>query len=72
MWVRLIRSGIRELTVIREMADRGLSLLGQDAERSARLRMVQSLYGFLEREYPRLVDRWEEEYQAAGNREENQ
>ncbi len=70
MWVRLIRNAVRELTVIREMADRGLALLGCEGERSARLRLVQNLYGYLEREYPKLVDRWQGEYQEAANRKE--
>lgn len=46
----------------RALAERGIELLeGEPEERSARLRRVASLYGFLEREVPRLLERWREE-----------
>ena len=55
----------RRLTMMmrfRALADRGVELLSDEpAERSARLRRVASLYGFIEREVPRLIQRWREE-----------
>lgn len=45
-----------------ELARRGLELLDdQPTERTARLRRVASLYAFLERELPRLLERWHAE-----------
>ena len=54
---------IQTMVGFRELAERGLALLGEDApkERTARLKEIASLYGFLERELPRLIERWQEE-----------
>ena len=47
------------------MPEGGLALVGdRDPERSKRLKEMYSLYSFLEREYPRLIDRWEKEYES--------
>ncbi len=55
----------RRLTMMigfQALADRGVALLeGEPAERSARVRRVASLYAFLGREVPLLLERWREE-----------
>ena len=44
------------------MAQRGLDLLEDEpVERRARIQAMHDMYDFLTREFPKLVDRWEEE-----------
>ncbi|HKT01552.1 MAG TPA: MarR family transcriptional regulator [Rugosimonospora sp.] len=49
--------------IFRELMDRGVQLLGgEDAPRAQRLRRNRDFYAFMERELPRLVDRFKAEY----------
>jgi DNA-binding transcriptional regulator GbsR (MarR family) len=49
--------------IMRELMDRGLSVVGDEAvPRARRLRRTRDFYAFLEREIPALIKRFEEEY----------
>jgi DNA-binding transcriptional regulator GbsR (MarR family) len=49
--------------IFRELMERGLDLLGgEHAPRAARLRRNRDFYAYLERELPRLVERFKEEH----------
>jgi hypothetical protein len=53
---------IRQVSAFAELASRGRALLkGEAQERSQRLRTLTALYGFYEREMPRLLERWRDE-----------
>jgi DNA-binding transcriptional regulator GbsR (MarR family) len=48
--------------IFRELMDRGVAILGGDeAPRAARLRHNRDFYAFMERELPKLVERFKEE-----------
>ncbi|GAA6755408.1 MAG: hypothetical protein ABWJ90_10665 [Thermus sp.] len=50
---------VRVLGRYRELAERGLDVLGQEG--GDRLREMRAFYAFLEQELPRLLARFEEE-----------
>lgn len=55
-WRRILEEQARMLGRFRELAERGLALVGE----SPRLREVRDLYAFLEREFPLLLAKLEE------------
>jgi DNA-binding transcriptional regulator GbsR (MarR family) len=59
-----LKHGVEQVTRLRQLAERGLELLG---DRSSlirqRLEEVYDMYSFFEREYPLLLERWEQEHQ---------
>lgn len=61
-WAQLMRQQIGAYAAFREIAERGLEVMA-DASPESRLDLeeIRSLYGYLEREMPRLISRWEEE-----------
>lgn len=62
---RKLEQRLAHMTSFRALADRGLSLLdGEPAERTRRLRKVASMYAFMERELPQLLERWRAEQEA--------
>lgn len=62
LWRRSLDDAQRKFEGFREMAERGLNLLeGESAQRRARVQEMHDIYDFLTREFPGLVDRWEEE-----------
>jgi DNA-binding transcriptional regulator GbsR (MarR family) len=62
---RLFRTRAEFAATLRRTAERGLdSLAGAPAARRARLEQVRRLFAFLEREFARLLERFEEEEKA--------
>ncbi|WP_246259939.1 GbsR/MarR family transcriptional regulator [Oxynema aestuarii] len=62
-WSELIRARLAQMRAIREVAERGLTLLeGEDPERKRRLEEMRDVHAFFERELPVLTDRWEREH----------
>ena len=58
---RLMEMAIVRLRQTRELADAGLALIAdRPPESQARLRDLRDLYGFFEREWPAILDRWHE------------
>jgi DNA-binding transcriptional regulator GbsR (MarR family) len=54
--------------VMRDLMERGLHLIGhEDAPRARRLRHMRDFYAFMERELPRLVERFKAEYGEASD-----
>ncbi len=65
-WPQLVRHAVYELSALRKLAERGLELVeGKDSELKERLRDARDLFGFMEREYPLLIERWEKEHRGA-------
>jgi len=59
---RKLERRVAAMVSFHALAQRGLDLLdGAPPERSARLRRVASLYAFMERELPALLERWRQE-----------
>ena len=63
-WARMMLWRVELLQRLQELAADGLELLGPEGNPEP-LREVRDMYAFLERELPRLFDRWEEERNAA-------
>ena len=62
-----MREGLEEITIGRQLADRGLELLeGKSAELKQRLQEAREMYAFFEEEYPALLERWERERKESG------
>lgn len=60
-WSRVLHAKVAAMTRFREMAERGLDALpADDAERRARLQEMHDTYAFFEREYPKLLDQYDE------------
>jgi DNA-binding transcriptional regulator GbsR (MarR family) len=66
-WNELMREVLEEITIGRQLADRGLELLeGKSAELKQRLREAREMYAFFEEEYPALLERWGRERKKSG------
>jgi DNA-binding transcriptional regulator GbsR (MarR family) len=59
-WARMMLWRVELLQRLQELATDGLELLGPEGNPEP-LQEVRDMYAFLERELPRLFDRWEEE-----------
>jgi DNA-binding transcriptional regulator GbsR (MarR family) len=59
-WARMMLWRVELLQRLQELAADGLELLGPEGNPEP-LEEVRDMYAFLERELPRLFDRWEEE-----------
>jgi len=66
-WHQLVRQRTHQITTLRRLAEHGLRLMG-DREHANRLWLEETrdMYAFFEREFPALVERWEEEHKLAG------
>jgi DNA-binding transcriptional regulator GbsR (MarR family) len=68
-WTQLVRQEVYELAALRQLTERGLSLLeGQDSEIKERLEEARDLFAYLEREYPTLIAHWEKEHKNAARK----
>ncbi len=67
IWVWSFRARMHLVTEMRELAEHGLTLLdGEAPERRRRLELMRDVNGYLEREFPKLLDGWDREKQAKG------
>ena len=58
----LLKRRAEQITVLRQLAERGLELLGDEAIVTQQgLEEMHDMYAFFEREFPVLVERWEQE-----------
>ena len=65
-----IAADATKFRMFRELMERGLDVVGgEDAPGTERLRMMRDFYAFIEREMPQLVERFEAEYGAKGDRD---
>jgi hypothetical protein len=61
-WANSIKERLAQASAFRQLAEEGLALLeGSDATRRLRLEEMHSLYALLERELPKLLERWQSE-----------
>ncbi len=64
-WTNALRDRFTQATTFRQLAEEGLLLMeGTPSEQQKRLQEMHLMYTFLEREIPRLIDRWEKQRQA--------
>ena len=62
VWLKTMQARMAQVTAMRQLADKGLSLLSQETpERQSRLQEMHDMYAFFEREMPLLLARWEME-----------
>ncbi|MEZ4636017.1 MAG: transcriptional regulator [Caldilineaceae bacterium] len=62
LWSRVLGAKRNQFTDFLQLAERGLALLPEsNAQRRERLAEMYDLYAFMEREYPKLLQRWEAE-----------
>jgi DNA-binding transcriptional regulator GbsR (MarR family) len=67
VWYRSFAARMGELTEIRKLAEQGLAVLkDEDKERRQRLELMRDMYAFMEREFPKLLEKWEAEKRAKG------
>ena len=64
-WTQLVHGRLFQITALRQLAERGLTLLDEQATESRqRLEEMHDLYAFFERELPLLLERWQQERAA--------
>lgn len=63
---RAFRAKMDEFTAFTELAEQGLSVVGDNRRGRARLELMHDMYAFMAQEFPRLLDRWEEERARRG------
>jgi len=63
-WQHLIKQSVDQVTVLRQLAERGLELVEGKASLPRQwLEEMRDMYAFFEREYPDLLERWEKEWE---------
>ena len=61
-WHRWLKEGLVQTTTARQLAERGLELLeGKSQLNRQGLEEMRDMYAFFEREFPALLERWEQE-----------
>lgn len=64
-WTELTRQRMVQITVFRQLAERGLEVIAQsDPKLRERLEDMRDMHLFLEQELPLLIDRWEQRRSA--------
>ncbi|WP_193103509.1 GbsR/MarR family transcriptional regulator [Brachybacterium sp. FME24] len=58
---RAFRAKMTEFDAFTELAEQGLSVVGQDPVARARLELMRDMYAFMAREFPKLLDEWEQQ-----------
>lgn len=67
MWNRSFRARMYQVTELRQLAERGIDLLGDTApEQRKRLELMRDHNAFMEEEFPKLLDQWEHIRKAKG------
>ena len=61
VWSEVMRNEVGALVAIRDLAQRGLHMVGGDSRAAARLGEMRDFYAFLANEMPALVARYEQE-----------
>jgi len=62
VWHQLIEESLVQTTAMRQLAERGLELLKDKPPLNRqRLEEMRNMYAFFEREFPALLERWEQE-----------
>lgn len=67
-WTQLTKQRIAQITAFKELAQRGIELMGTAPPRmKERLKEMRDIHAFWERELPLLDQRWDEEQQQANH-----
>lgn len=67
VWQRSFAAKMKDAAEFRKIAEQGLSILvDQTPDKRKRLEMMRDMYAFMEREVPKLLERWEEEKRQKG------
>ncbi|MCG5215947.1 hypothetical protein [Streptosporangium sp. KLBMP 9127] len=53
------RAKMSEFTAFTELAEQGLSAVGDNPKGRARLELMRDMYAFMGREVPKLLDQWD-------------
>jgi len=62
-WHQLLGDSIEQIKIFRQLMERGLELTKDKANANRQwLEEMRDMYAFFEREYPALVERWEQEH----------
>jgi DNA-binding transcriptional regulator GbsR (MarR family) len=62
---RAFRTKLTEFDAVQNLVAQGLQVVGDDSAARKRLRSMADMYAFMAREFPKLLDRWEEERQRS-------
>ncbi|WP_440073521.1 GbsR/MarR family transcriptional regulator [Streptosporangium sp. OZ121] len=65
---RAFRAKMAEFTAFAELAGQGLDAVGDHPAARARLELMRDMYGFMAREFPALLDRWDAERAGRAHR----
>lgn len=57
-WSGIVDNRTRQIAELRELGERGLTLFRETGDRRASLEDLVDVCGYLEREWPALVERW--------------
>jgi predicted transcriptional regulator len=60
-WIDAFERSMVQFTTFQKMAERGLTIISGDNATRQRLAQMQTLYAFLNREMPALLERWHAE-----------
>lgn len=67
IWVWSFKSRLHLITEMRQLAEHGLALLEDEPlEQRRRLELMRDVNNYLEREFPKLLEGWEQEKKAKG------
>ncbi len=63
-WHQMLKDGLIQTTAFRQLIERGLELIEDKAHFNRQwLEEMRDMYAFFEREFPTLLERWEQEHQ---------
>ena len=64
-WNQLIKESLAKITAMRQLAEHGLEVLDDKAHLNRQwLEEMRDMYAFFEREFPTLLERWEQEHKG--------
>ncbi|MBI5670289.1 MAG: MarR family transcriptional regulator [Chloroflexi bacterium] len=67
LWIWSFKARMHLVTELRELAEHGLTLLADEPpDQRRRLELMRDVNGYLEREFPKLLDGWQQEKKAKG------
>lgn len=67
MWSRSFRARMHQITELKELSERGLEALENESpERRQRLEFMRDMNAFMETEFPKMLDAWDEIKKSKG------
>jgi hypothetical protein len=67
LWVWSLKTKMHLVAEMRALAEHGLALMdGEPPEHRRRLELLRDVNGFLEKEFPKLLEQWEDEKKSLG------